>query len=349
MNSTPVLRPTLSPPSPKTIFILIATIFSIAATTLIVLSTSATSVTPGTDPFNAVTLEPGFNYGKIAPHSNYWFTFSYHDFTTRQKYKDLDFSLFATPSDGNLQHHISFELYPWGETNKWARGEGHLMQNFGAGMLVSRDGDDLTAERFWHGTVILGDLYLLSIKNDTDHEIDFILYDAEIHAADFSLIPPSEPAAVRPDPTPEPVIIADGATPHTPLPLQTGVTKGGLEPGQERWYSFSITDFDGELHEEMALTMVATPDDGHRIHYTTFDLFTVGAVQNWQPGSENRDMRNFGAGSLIYRDNNPETGERFWHGWIIDNDHYLVRIRNYSDAHMDYWLYDDNIYAPELD
>jgi len=42
------------------------------------------------------------------------------------------------------------------------------------------------------------------------------------------------------------------------------------------------------------------------------------------------------------------TGERFWTGWVIDRTLYYLRVRNGTDYQMDYWLFTDNVYNPEL-
>lgn len=340
------------PTSPKLLLSLLALIVALAATALIVLSSTATDLDPqlGRDPLNPMPLQPGLTLGKVPPQSTTWLSFQYVDHSGQHKFKELDFTLFATPSDGNLQHHLNFELFELGQRELWLRGEGHLMQNFGAGMLVSRDGDDLTAERSWRGVVVMGDVYLLGIKNGTDAEIDFYLFDADIINAELGELaaaaaPPAEPTAT-PAPTPAPVVL-DGGSPQTAMPLQPGANKGGLQPGQEVWYSFSVTDFDQEFFEPMALTMIATPDDGHRIRYMIFDVYPAGAVHDWPHIAKLRE-RSFGTGSVVYRDANPATGERFWHGWIIDNDRYLVRLYNGTEMTMDYWLYDDDVYGPEL-
>ena len=47
-------------------------------------------------------------------------------------------------------------------------------------------------------------------------------------------------------------------------------------------------------------------------------------------------------------DHNPLTGEKFWNGWVVDNDLYYVQIRNGTDVHTDYWLYTGDVYGPEL-
>jgi hypothetical protein len=55
-----------------------------------------------------------------------------------------------------------------------------------------------------------------------------------------------------------------------------------------------------------------------------------------------------GAGSVVFRDDNPDTGEKFWNGWVVDNDLYYVQIRNGTDVYTDYWLYTGDVYGPEL-
>lgn len=290
----------------------------------------------GTDPSNPAPLTSGTIKGTLAPSSTYWYTFSYPAFD-QDRIKDLDFSLFFTPDDGHRRHNVNFELYPASELGIWQRGDGDKLTNFGAGMLVSRDGDYNTGERIWRGSVLKGDTYLMAIRNDADVQIDYWLFDDDIYTP--ILGPEPAPAAAR--------VFARGVAPQTAVPLKLGVNKGGLEPGEEAWYSFFITDFDNENLEEMALTMVTTPDDGNRIHYMTFDVFTAGETRLWSPG-DNSQIKNMGAGSIVYRDDNPLTGERFWSGWVIDNNRYYVQIRNGANTHMDYWLFTGDVYRPEL-
>jgi hypothetical protein len=130
--------------------------------------------------------------------------------------------------------------------------------------------------------------------------------------------------------------------------LEASQNKGGLNPGEEVWYSFTVADLDDEHFEEAALTMVVTPDNGNRIWHTTFDIFTAREVQNWSPGGSSQ-INNVGAGSVVFRDSNPLTGERFWSGWVIDGDPYYVRMRNGAGVRMDYWLFIGDIYNARLD
>jgi hypothetical protein len=205
-------------------------------------------------------------------------------------------------------------------------------------MLVDRDGDDNTGERSWRGSVTKGDTYLMSISNGNDVPIDFWLFDDDIINPILGPLP-----VAAPDP-----VFAQGEAPQTAVPLDfKDVNKGGLEPGEEAWYSFRVTDFDSEAFEEVPITMITTPDDGNRIRNMVFDVYTADGARDWAKG-DNSKINNLGTGSVVYRDNNDQTGERFWKGWVIDNDLYYVQVRNGTDKHMDYWLFTDDVYGAEL-
>lgn len=299
----------------------------------------------GVDPGNPAPKLPGLNRGTLAPNTTYWYEFKYDDFTGNQSREDIKHSLFVTTGRpvGNDQHYINFELYPYSELNFWERGDadalGNGLTNFGAGALVSRDGDDYTAEYIWNGSVNTNESYLLAIKNGTDREIDYWFYDGDIIRPELG-----EPTAPAP-----PRVFEPRRSPQTAEPLKVGLNKDLLCPGEQEWYSFRQTDFDRSTREEVALTMVMTPDDGNRIRRVTFDVFEAGAVQYWNPeDGDNSQINNIGAGSVVYRDTNPQTGERFWQGWVNDNDLYLAQIRNGSDVCIDYYMYTGDVYSPEL-
>ncbi len=290
----------------------------------------------GDTPNNPIPLPPGTVKSTLPPKTTKWYSLHYPDFTNDKQIEKLDFSLFFTPDDGHRSHKVNFELYDAKELKLWWRGEADKMTNFGAGMLVSRDGDYNTGERIWRGAVLNNNDYLLVIKNGTDIEIDYWLFDDDVYNPLLGDIPAPSPSHM----------FASGAAPQTALPLKLGVNKGGLAPGEEAWHSF-IIDLDGQKFTEMALTMITTPDDGNRIRYMTFDVFTVGGVQYWSPG-DNTKINNVGAGGVVYRDDNPLTGERFWKGWVVDNELYLVQIRNGTEVYMDYHLFTGDVYKPEL-
>jgi hypothetical protein len=291
----------------------------------------------GSDPGNPAPLMPGPNRGTLKPYATYWYAFTQVDSANGKKFQDLNYSFFFTPDDGNLRHHVNFALFSASEVETWWRGGSDRLTNFGAGMLVSRDGDPNTGERIWRGTVMQGETYFLAVENGTNSAIDYWIFDGDIHNPELG---PKSP------PTPTPVW-SRGVAPQTAIPLRSGENIGGLEPGQEIWYSFSIADQDEEYFEEMALTMIVTPDDGNRIRNVTFEVFTANGVRDCSPGGNSR-INNVGAGSVVYRDNNPLTGERFWTGWVVDNDLYYVQIRNGTEVPIDYWLFTGDVYRPEL-
>ena len=145
----------------------------------------------GRQPYSAVDLPTGRNHKRLVAGETYWYTFSRNDPNQSSSFQDLSFSLFYTPDDGN-RHNVNFQLFTTAEVNAWLSGSGRL-NNFGAGMLVSRDGDPLTGERIWRGNILRGDNYFLAIENGSDVEIDFWLYDQDIiHPL---LGPVGEPAA----------------------------------------------------------------------------------------------------------------------------------------------------------
>jgi hypothetical protein len=216
------------------------------------------------------------------------------------------------------------------------------MTNLGAGQLVSRDNNPLTGELFWTGWLFGDQSYYVQLENDGTAVIDYWLF-----TEDVDRLPPDESQTGSISAESAPETVAEGHTPQTATPLQLGPNQGSLLSGAERWYSLSLTDADSEHFEELALTMIVTPDNGNRLQNITFDIYTAEAVQSWSPG-ENIEINNIGAGSIVFRDSNPLTGERFWSGWIVDNEVYYVRIRNGTDIRMDYWLFTGDIYDSNL-
>jgi hypothetical protein len=291
----------------------------------------------GLDPGRAVTLNSDVRQGRLQPDTTYWYTFAYHDFAAEEKFRTASFSMFFTPGNDHRQQQVNFRVFSAGEIEQWQRGGQAEPLHFGAGMLVSRDGDPLTGERVWQGPVLRGDTYFLAIENKADMAIDYWLFDGDIHHAELGTQAPAQPA---PAAIPEPA-------PQTATSLNPDRTLGRLEPGQEIWHSFSIADQDQDYFEAAALTLIATPVDEHRIQQVNLEIFTAAAIQNWSPGNDT-GINNVGAGSIVYRDDNPLTGERFWSGWIVDNELYYVRLRNSADIPIDYWLFNGDVYGPEL-
>jgi hypothetical protein len=134
--------------------------------------------------------------------------------------------------------------------------------------------------------------------------------------------------------------------PNQPLLLLNN-NIGRLAPHAEHWYTFRQDDLDENLFEEMSLTMFQTPGEGNIANLVNFSLFTGDQYHIWERGTPN-EMTNFGAGQLVSRDKDPDTGERLWRGLIIDGDRYYLKIKNDSEVWVDYYLMIGDIINTEL-
>jgi hypothetical protein len=328
---------------------LTAGVFAVAAVLLIYVLTAAATVT-GVTPASAISLVDGINSGVLGPGEQRWFRFKL-DQQGQAIELEKSLTLIYVPGVNDRTDQLGFKLFDDRQLQFFPNGDTSQMINFGAGQPVSHDGNPATWELFWSGWLWGAQTYYLQVVNEGSQSVDFWLFT--YNPASFGLSQPDTPAvnqasaaSALPIPPAE-TNLAQGAAPQTAAPLGQNVHKGKLEPRQETWYSFSVADADQDIFEPMALTLVATPDDGNRIHYLTFDVFTADEVAKWSPGG-NAAMNNLGGGSLVYRDNNPVTGERVWGGWVVDSDRYYVRILNGADIAMDYWLFVGDVYSPEL-
>lgn len=327
----------------KGFLLLVAVCFAAAAALLIIFSTTAATVT-GRNPAVPIELIQGVNTGVLGPGQQRWFRFV-PDAAGQTGPVEQSLTVFFTPGNGYRANQVSFQIFEERELPHFYFGDAGKMANFGAGQVVSRDNNPQTGELFWTGWLFGEQRYYIQLANSTDTPIDYWLVTDNTTA-----LPPNEPeqpenrpAAPQADAAPP-----DGATPSTAAALQTGQNKGHLLPGAEMWYSFTIADSDNESFEETALTMIVTPDNGNRIWRVHFDVFTNRAVQNWWQGGE-AELYNVGAGSVVYRDHDPQTGELFWTGWVVDGERYYVRVRNDADAAVDYWLFTGDVYNPRLE
>ena len=139
----------------------------------------------GTELDTPLALQSGLTHSVLKPNTTDWYIFTHIDPTNPNQFQNLTFSLFFTPGDGNRAHQVNFKLFPAQAIEMWRRSETDQLINFGAGMLVSRDGDDNTGERLWSGTVIKGETYLLAVENGTEVTIDYWLFDADINHPEF--------------------------------------------------------------------------------------------------------------------------------------------------------------------
>lgn len=190
---------------------------------------------------------------------------------------------------------------------------------------------------------------------------------------------PAQPAAVPVDPNPQPAAVADAGDndepepevmveepaapeqpvapdtlkgdniyPNNPVKLLYGPNVGRMGPKTEQWYTFTPGKVDDKLIENFSLTLFFTPGEPNLARHVTFELFTGSQYQIWDRGTP-QDMEHFGVGSWISRDNDYITGERLWHGTVVDGDQYFIKITNDTNKWVDYYLYPDDIINIEWD
>lgn len=151
-----------------------------------------------------------------------------------------------------------------------------------------------------------------------------------------------EVAAVPVDPN-----AGNSIYPNQPLILKEGTNTGRLAPKSEHWYTFTPAKLDGKLIENMSLTMFFTPGEPNIARQVTFEMFTGSQYYIWDRGTPD-DMEHFGAGSWISRDGDYNSGERLWHGAVVDGDKYFVKITNGTDEWIDYYLITGDIINIEM-
>ncbi len=135
--------------------------------------------------------------------------------------------------------------------------------------------------------------------------------------------------------------------PNDPVPLVEGANIGRLAPGVEHWYMFRAGKLDGKLIEPMSLTIFFTPGEPNIANLITFEMFTGSQYQIWERGTPD-DMQHFGVGSWVSRDGAYNTGERLWHGTVVDGDRYYIKLNNDSNEWIDYYLMTGDIYNIEM-
>lgn len=141
-------------------------------------------------------------------------------------------------------------------------------------------------------------------------------------------------AAVPVEPDPDK---GDSIYPSQPLQLLDGSNIGRLGPQTEHWYTFTRGDLDDEIIEGLSLTMFFTPGEPNIARHITFEMFTGSQFEIWDRGTPEQ-MEHFGVGSWLSRDGDYDTGERLWHGSVVDGDRYYVKITNDTGNWVDYHL-----------
>ena len=106
-----------------------------------------------------------------------------------------------------------------------------------------------------------------------------------------------------------------------------------LELGARPIHLAAAEVVDGETLEHITVDMEFTPNDGSagysEGYKVNFDVFRAADLTYWsETDFDNRQVQNFGAGSTIVTDNNRDTGQKTWDGWVNDGDLYFVQVRN---------------------
>jgi hypothetical protein len=321
----------------KVILLAAALFFSISAAVLYFYVSNAATVI-GTTPDQAITLAAGTNNGILSPGERRWFRLmpDEHGGT----FQDIKLNLTFSASGPVPSQNVNFQLFAPGEVQAWQQGLKPQPVNFGAGMVVGSPGTHRTGERVWQGTILGDTTYYVAVDNATAETVDYRLFDDETPAS-----PPSEPV---PEAAPL-TVVADrvGDSPMMAITFAADRHIGKLQPGTEVWYRLVVGDSHPDQFEPVALTLVTTPHHIWPIAGVNLEIFTPQAVQVWSP--ENRNgLTNLGTASEASRDNNPQTGEKVWGGWLVNGETFYIRIANNTGGEIDYWLFNGDIYSPQL-
>jgi hypothetical protein len=267
--------------------------------------------------------------GRVDSETTGWRAVSFADPDNTNNRRQLTITCFATPFDGNTARQAQFRLYEIGKAEKWDYHSLDALEEFGAVEFNLRHnmagafGNGLVPAQFvWEGWLTAGDDYVLAVQNGTDHEIDFWCFPQQMDNAELG-----EPS-IWVTPT-----FLPGEAPANPLQLALD-NEPRVVPEQQLWYSFVIDDpDDGEALEHIVINLTFTPNNGsqgyNEAYRVNFDVYNAADLAYWSVTDfDNLQVRSFGGGSAVVRDNNPDTGEMTWDGWVIDGNLYYVQVRN---------------------
>lgn len=274
--------------------------------------------------------------GRVEAGTTGWRSVSFADPGNTNERRHLTITCFATPFDGNEVRQAQLRLYELGNAQKWNYDNLDDLEELGAVEFNLRHnmagafGDGNTPAQFiWDGWLTGGDEYVLAFKNGSDREMDFWCFPQQMDNAELG------ERSVRVLPNFDP-----GQAPSNPIPFEATGENNEINVDvpvtseQQLWYSFVIDDpGDGEILEHVIIDMSFTPNndtqgynDGYRVN---FDVYDAEDLVYWSVTDfENVNVQSFGRGSAIVRDNNPDTGEMTWDGWVVDGNVYYVQIRN---------------------
>ncbi len=126
-----------------------------------------------------------------------------------------------------------------------------------------------------------------------------------------------------------------GSSPSLALSLVSGPNTGLLRPGEERWFRLTTAQ---AAFVPQTLSLIFTPDNGQRVNRVAMQLFQEEELA-WYYLGHSAQMANLGAGQIVVRDQNPETGQLLWAGWLPGEKSYYLQLQNGNDITIDYWLF----------
>jgi hypothetical protein len=299
-------------------------------------------VEPDPDPQKGVSIYPNRplrlldrpNTGRMGPKTEHWYTFTPGK-VDGKLIENLSLTMFFTPGEPNLARHVTFEIFTGDQYQIWDRGTPDDMEHFGAGSWVSRDGDYITGERLWHGSVVDGDQYYVKIANDTSKWIDYHLVPGDIINTELGepKIVPVKPAVLTIPEEPTGVDIG------SPLVIRKGSTSDKLAAGEDIWFSFKTPNTNNDRFEFLPylIELEHRPGQGSVAHYVNVELYPFQEQAIWQRGDEDL-MKPLGVGSFTEHDEVSDTHVWLWDGHLVSDTTYFIRVRNDSTQDIDYDL-----------
>lgn len=315
----------------KYFLILVAISFALIVALLSIVFADASTGT-GSSPQTAISLVNQVNTGVLGPTQQRWFRLA-PGLAGQIK---QSFSLVFTPV--SLRQQISLQVYDEAQALSASPAT-----PLGMGQWTPSVNSQQASGILWAGIIPGEAVHYVQIVNNSDAPIDYWLF------AENEPEPVSTPEPVPPPPTPEPpppAVLGGGPSAWEAAVLPTGLARGHLQPSSTQWFTFSRAGLGGDVFQDLTFTMFFTPGGGNADN-VNFQLFTPHEIAAWGRGERARP-NNFGAGALVSRDNDPQTGERLWRGVVLRDDLYYLAIENGAAFEVDYYLYDQDIIHPLL-
>jgi hypothetical protein len=279
----------------------------------------------GSNPASAIPLDHGLNEGALEPGTEVWYKFNLPKRgDTTVGYMNL--TLIHVPGEGNIANRVGFEIYTTEQLGFRAAGDRFV--NTGAAETVSRDGNANTGEHIWAGDLMRGIDYYLRVRNDSGAGIAYKLFDADIiHVAFGPVQLPETGAAAAPA----------GSNPTVPLQLDNvNANASRLDPGEERWYTYTPPTTGTGWTDHVNMTLVNIPAGWQVTDRVQLQIFTGDKLALWARGDK---LVNTGAGEIVERDGDRNTGEHIWAGDMMKGAKYYIQVRNESATPISYKLY----------